>query len=101
MQLSLGEHVTLRNAEGLRLALLDAFSEQAEVVADASALAEVDLSFVQLMEAARTHAAGLDKRFGLTAAANPAVTALLQRGGFIARFGEADLDFWFHGGRPQ
>ena len=93
--------VSLRTVESLRLALLDSFSQDSAIEVDASAVADADLSFIQLIEAARVHAKSHDISFRLTSPANAVVTALLTRAGFLAESKADDIDFWFHGDHPQ
>jgi hypothetical protein len=93
--------VTLRNIEALREALLDGFAQAGSIEVDASAVSEVDLSFVQLIETARTHAAHEDKSIHLTKPANSALAALLNRAGLLTESKADDIDFWFHGDLPQ
>jgi hypothetical protein len=75
------------------------------VTLDLSGVVDADLSFVQLVQAARAHVAGGSGSGGdagalrLAAPAQGAVAALLVRAGFAAD--PADIDFWFHGALPQ
>ena len=99
--ISLETSATLRGIDALREQLLETFAEHSSVELDASELAEIDLSFLQLMEAARAHAAHEDKTIRLTRPANPALKALLERAGFLTAPTTDDLEFWFHGDLPQ
>jgi hypothetical protein len=99
--ITLEPSATLRGIETLREQLLESFAEHSSIEIDASALAEIDLSFLQLVEAARIHAANEDKTVRLTRSANPALKALLDRAGFLTAPTADDLEFWFHGDLPQ
>lgn len=101
LNISCGTSVTLRSVEALRETLLDGFAEQSAVDLDVSALEEVDLSFVQLVEAARVHASRENATIRLVSPANPALAALLARAGFLTQPSADDIDFWFHGELPQ
>lgn len=93
--------VTVRNAGDFAGALLNAVQSGGDIDIDLSELAEVDLSFVQLVLAARTHLEGEGARLGLVQPAVPALAALLDRAGFLGDPQPADIDFWFHGVLPQ
>jgi anti-anti-sigma regulatory factor len=91
--------VTVRNSVEFARELREICEEHREVVLDLAELAEADLSLVQLVHAARVH---LDRAGGSLRLANPAggtVAALLVRAGFSSQ--PDDVDFWFHGVRPQ
>jgi len=99
--ITLDSSATLRGIDSLRERLLESFADHSSVELNASAVAEVDLSFLQLLEAARAHAAHEDKTIRLSNPANPALKALLERAGFLAAPSADDLEFWFHGDLPQ
>lgn len=92
--------VTVRSASEFAGRLLGAVQAGGDIDLDLSALDEVDLSFVQIVLAARAHVEQGGARFTLAQPAGPALATLLDRAGF----GDpqpADLDFWFHGELPQ
>lgn len=91
----------VRTAETLRAVLLDAFERDDSVELDIAALTEIDLSIVQLIEAARVHAAREGKAIRLAAPADDAMTALLVRAGILNQPTAEDIDFWRHGELPQ
>nr|WP_218625152.1 STAS domain-containing protein [Sphingomonas sp. dw_22] len=93
--------VTVRNAGDFAGVLLGAVQEGGDIDIDLSDLAEVDLSFVQLLLAARAHVEQEGARFGLAQPAVPALAALLDRAGFLGDLRPADIEFWFHGELPQ
>ena len=96
-----GASMTIRTIELAREAILDAFAEHDSVEIDLSDIAEADLSLVQLVAAARMHAARQGKGLRLTHPANAALAALLQRAGFLAEPTTEDLAFWCHGDQLQ
>lgn len=53
------------------------------VVVDIGGVTEADLTFIQLLEAARRSAAEADRDLTLAQPAGPAVQEILQRGGFL------------------
>ncbi|WP_448663881.1 STAS domain-containing protein [Sphingomonas sp. CJ20] len=93
--------MTVRAAAPFQRDLLAAFDAQPDVILDLSDVAEVDLSFVQTVHAARDHAARHGGQLRLAAPAQGAVRALLDRGGFTTDASPEDLDFWFHGELPR
>lgn len=93
--------VTVRSITDFAAHLTEAVDSHAEVALDPAALTEVDLSFVQLVLAARAHAARKGGSVRLTRPAAAPLAALLERAGFLADPDPADLDFWFQGDLPQ
>jgi hypothetical protein len=90
--------VTVRSVADFGQYLSSTLAEHDEIVLDTDAMAELDLSFVQLVQAARMEDG---KTVRLARPANEAVTALLRRAGFLTEPLDADLDFWFHGELPR
>jgi hypothetical protein len=68
---------------------------------DVSGLIETDLTFVQLLEAARRDAAKDGRRLTLDAPAGGAVLEVLQRGGFLDDAGSDRAKFWLQGTMSQ
>lgn len=99
--LILEKSTTIRTIEPMREQILAAFAEHSAIEIDASAIAEVDLSLIQLIEAARAHGAREGKTLRLTQPANATLAALLQRAGFLTESTAEVLDFWCHGDQPQ
>lgn len=97
MTILLDGSVTVRTIDALRASIIDAFGQEEVIEIDASAVAEVDLSLVQLIEAARAHAAQENKTIRLTAPANDALVGLLRRAGSLSEPTTEDIDFWCHG----
>jgi anti-anti-sigma regulatory factor len=86
--------VTIANVGAAHAEILTAFKERRSVVIDLSDVTEADLTFIQLMEAARRSAA--EAGIGLTLAhpAGPAVQEILQRGGFLDDAESDRATFW-------
>lgn len=99
--LDVPESVTLRSAPQFSGALMDAFAANADVQLNLSPLAEFDLSFLQILEAARIQRSQDGGVFRLAQPANDAMVAMLNRAGFLGDPTLADIDFWFHGELPQ
>lgn len=101
MTIDLGGAVTVQNAEAVRESIVAAFEGHDAIELDAGGVAGMDLSLLQLLEAARQHAAREGKTIRLTTPANPALAGLLDRAGFLTDATPDILDFWFHGDLPQ
>lgn len=101
IELQIGTSATLRNAAEIRQQCLDALQESGTIVVDIGNITEADLSLVQTMQALRDAGAQAGRDVRLRSPAPTPVVALLERAGFLAAPGTPDLDFWFHGERPQ
>ncbi|MCW1986644.1 MULTISPECIES: STAS domain-containing protein [unclassified Novosphingobium] len=99
--LSLGPVANMQTITTAWSNMTESLEAHAAMVLDLSDLVDVDLSLVQLVEAARQHALRDSRALRLSAPANPAVTALLRRAGFLTDPSTETLDFWFHGELPQ
>lgn len=99
--LSLGDKANVQTISIGWAALNEAMEAHASLVLDLADLVDVDLSLIQLVEAARQHALHDHKALRLAAPANPAVAMLLKRAGFLDDVSPETLDFWFHGEVPQ
>lgn len=60
--------------------------------------AVIDLSFLQLVESARLHAAESGKELTLSEPASGALLETLRRGGFLEGMSDPDSKFWLHQG---
>lgn len=97
MVIALGESATMREIEGVRSTIIEAFQIQRELELDVSQIANADLSFLQVVESARKLASAQGKGLRLTAPATPFIAALLDRAGFLAD-GNSDIrEFWLNG----
>jgi ABC-type transporter Mla MlaB component len=96
--LKLSNELTIQNAEEIRLKLSTAVADNAIVRVDCSEATEVDLSFIQLLIAARKTASAAGREFGLAAPADGPLLDALKRGGVVADGpGSASFpadDFW-------
>jgi anti-anti-sigma regulatory factor len=101
----MGDHVvvvhssiTVRSAADFRDHLMSVFEGDDDIVLDLDGLAELDLSFVQIVEAARKKLPGPGRDIRLLQPAHGPVAALLARAGFAT---DPDaIAFWFHGELP-
>lgn len=97
MEFAVGDAATMANVADIHASLL-AQVDQHDVALDLWAIARVDASFVQLIEAARRHAAAAGHTLTLSHPVNPALAAVLEGIGITAEDPESG-SFWF--GAPQ
>lgn len=97
MALAITDSADVRVIEGLRIAMLEEFQIHGDLELDVSQLADADLSFLQLVVAARKMAAAEGKRVRLGAPAGPPLVSLLERAGLLAD-GDDARQFWIEGG---
>jgi hypothetical protein len=62
---------------------------------------QVDISFIQMIEAARIHAETVGKRIALSQPATGALLETLRRSGFLEGMSAEDAKFWLHQGVNQ
>tara|TARA_B100000929_G_scaffold177350_1_gene140532 strand:- start:183 stop:557 length:375 start_codon:yes stop_codon:yes gene_type:complete len=95
------EYATITNIEEWRAAIDHALADEGEVRIDIGELQTVDLSFLQLVEAARIDASGRGKPIHLSHPATGPLADLLQRSGRLTHADAEDHAFWFHGELSQ
>jgi ABC-type transporter Mla MlaB component len=92
--------LTLRTIETVRSKLLDMMERHQTLEIDCSAATEIDLSFIQVLLAARTSALSLGKTVALAHPASGVLRDVLQRGGLVgAVAGQTDEAFWLQAAR--
>jgi ABC-type transporter Mla MlaB component len=99
-RLVLDEPLTMRAAEALQTRLREMIDRHSVVEIDCSAATEIDLSFVQLLLAARLSAQKAGKTVNIAALPAGALLDILTRGGFRpTREARPDggTGFWFGG----
>jgi ABC-type transporter Mla MlaB component len=98
--LSLDGALTMRSVEALFARLRETLAQHSEVSIDCTAAAEVDLSFIQLLVAARASAVQADKTVALAARPDGPLLQALTRAGFRVTQEDQPADsetFWFEG----
>ncbi len=98
MVLAVRDSINIQVIEGIRTAMLEEIQIHEDPELDLSQLQDADLSFLQLVEAARKSAAAKGKRFRLAAPASPHLVSLLERAGFLADGNAQARQFWLEGG---
>lgn len=92
--------LTMRGIEALCTTLREMVAQHSDVSVDCTAAVEVDLSFIQLLVAARSSAWQADKTVTLSARPDGALLNALTRAGFRVTHEERTGDteaFWFEG----
>jgi hypothetical protein len=99
--LSLPANLTVRAITSARedlLTFMDAHEAGTIALADD---VQVDISFIQMIEAARIHAGTAGKSIALAQPATGALLETLRRGGFLEGMSADDAKFWLHQGVNQ
>lgn len=90
----LSGELTIRTITEVRGRVLEALRAHRSVVAQVANDAVADLSFVQLIEAARRSAEAAGQAFALGAPATGTLLETLRRGGFLSEADGARNEFW-------
>jgi len=93
--------LTIRNAAAIKAALVERLQTERKVRLELNSVAAVDLSFVQLLSAARLSARKSGGEIALAEPAGPMLRDLLSRAGFVEDASTEDLRFWFHSENAQ
>lgn len=93
--------INIRAVMDVHQDLLSVLNANQAVAIDLPDDCQVDLSFIQLMEAARRYARASGKDFKLLKPARGPVLDVLQRGGFLDVASAEDAHFWLHEGHVQ
>ncbi|OWO92693.1 hypothetical protein B5E41_21685 [Rhizobium esperanzae] len=94
--INLPDALSIRSMAEIHSKLSEEFSSKYEIFLSVPSGAEADLSFIQLIEAARRQASIDGKRFNLSSPVTGNVLKVLERAGFIESFDQEDLKFWLH-----
>jgi hypothetical protein len=84
----------VRTIEAAHKDVLQALQQENAVELNLDGSSGIDLTLVQLVEAARRFAAAEGKTLTLSSPADGTLCEILQRGGFLGA--AADRDFWLH-----
>lgn len=96
-----GTHADLGHADELRGHLLAGLAGSDALTLDVGGLVSADLSFVQMVQAARSQAARDGKQIMLSASAPPPLARLIEASGLLWARSPEDLQFWFKGEAGQ
>ncbi|MCJ8056015.1 STAS domain-containing protein [Shinella curvata] len=94
--LTLPTALTIRNISAVRELILDSLNNKSTTILDIDGDAQVDLSFVQLVTAARKQAEAQAARLVLARPAAGDLYDVLKRGGFLDEMTPDAAHFWLH-----
>ena len=93
--------LTIRNAAAIKAMLVERLQIERSVSLELNQDAAVDLSFVQLVAAARIRQRSVGGELALAEPASSKLRDVLQRAGFIDGASTDDLKFWLHSENAQ
>ncbi|WP_313524982.1 hypothetical protein [Shinella sp.] len=94
--LTLPNALTIKNILAVQEIILSNLADNPATILDIDAEAQVDLSFVQLVTAARKHAEAHTNRLLLARPATGDLYDVLKRGGFLDEMTPDAAHFWLH-----
>lgn len=97
----LPQHLTIRSVSDVQPLLRSQIDESDEIALNALNLSEIDLSGIQLLEAARVYASANGKTLRLSAPADGTLLDVLHRAGWLSDISREQKQFWLHEGEPQ
>lgn len=89
--------LSIRHISGAHELLLRQLEKEDALLLDISDDADIDLSFIQLVEASRLYAKNHGKTVSLTHPAGGNLLQTLRRSGFLSRMDKDSQQFWLHG----
>ena len=94
--LTISDTATIRNVTALHKQFTDALALRRDIVVTLVDDPDIDLSFIQLIESARRHAAAQGVGFRLGAAASGTLLETLERAGFLDDPAQPAVAFWLN-----
>jgi hypothetical protein len=94
--LTLPETLNIKNIVDVREIILNSINNNTRTTLDITDEAQVDLSFIQLVSAARQHAETKNHHFVLSRPASGGLFDVLTRGGFLDEMTPDTARFWLH-----
>jgi hypothetical protein len=100
-RLRLSDNLTVRAILPVREEMLKFIDTHEDATIELSDDALIDISFIQMIEAARIYAGTAGKHITLAQPASGALLETLRRGGFLEGMSDDDAKFWLHQGKIQ
>ncbi|CDN56454.1 Hypothetical protein RG1141_CH41400 [Neorhizobium galegae bv. officinalis bv. officinalis str. HAMBI 1141] len=95
------QNLTVRTIATVQREILQFLDKTASATIELDDDCQVDISFIQLMEAARIYAVAAGKQIALARPASGPTLDVLKRSGFLDGMSAEDLKFWLHQGGIQ
>ncbi|OLP55467.1 hypothetical protein BJF92_23290 [Rhizobium rhizosphaerae] len=95
-KLALPASMSIREAVNTRELILAALQESGAILLDLPEDAQVDLSFIQIIEASRRHALSQGGSVALAQPARGSLLSTLERAGLLTEMAAEDQLFWLH-----
>ena len=92
----LPSNLTVRAISALQPEVLQLIDKNKSAIIDLPDDCQVDISFIQLLEAARIYAGTAGKHIALAQPASGPLLDALQRSGFLEGMSVEDAEFWLH-----
>ncbi len=99
--LRLPENLTVRAILPVREDMLKFIDAHEAATIELADDVQVDISFIQIIEAARAYAGTAGKHITLAQPASGALLETLRRSGFLEGMSDDDAKFWLHQGKIQ
>lgn len=99
--LRLPENLTVRAILPVREDMLKFIDAHEVATIELADDVQVDISFIQIIEAARIYAGTAGKHIALAQPASGALLETLRRSGFLEGMSDDDAKFWLHQGKIQ
>ena len=97
----LPNNLTVRTITAVQQEMLEFLKSNTSATIEFTEDTQVDLSLVQLLEAARVYAGTTGKNIKLARPAQGPVLDILKRSGFLEGMAADDMKFWLHEGGIQ
>jgi hypothetical protein len=94
-------NLTVRAINAVQQEMLQFIAEKSAMTLQLDGDYQVDISFIQLVEAARIYAGSVGKPIALSAPASGSLLDTLERAGFLEGMNADDAKFWLHEGVIQ
>lgn len=99
--LCLQQNLTVRSITAIQQTMLEYIDNNHSITIELPEDCQADISFIQLIEAARIYTGTAGKTIALEAAASGSTLDVLKRSGFLERMSAEDEKFWLHQGGIQ
>lgn len=96
MTIPLKNSLSIKNISEIYSNISAGLNSNISIVLEIDEGPDADLSFIQLVEAARREAQAQNKKISLARPAAGSILKVLERAGFVEAFNREDAQFWLH-----